>query len=305
MIREAGSYSLVQSNKIRAYVSTNAIAEIVKVPTDVRKIAQANNQFTFDVYRRLAGKESGNLFFSPASISTALAMTYAGAEGRTETEMARVLHFELPEGRLHKAHADARNVLNTGGKKRGYELSIANRLWGQKGYGFKPDYLKTTATQYGAGLAEVDFVRQTEAARVEINRWVEQETRDKIRNLIPRGTLGPLTRLVLTNAIYFKGDWTNKFDPKATKKSPFHVSSGKKVTASLMFLKKRLRYAESRDAQILALPYGKAGDLSMIVLLPRSVDRPRGDRETTRRQNPRRANRGHASARRQGLLAEV
>lgn len=274
LLRQAGSYALVRSGAgVRAYVSTSAIAKVgaVKVPADVLKIAEGNNRFTFDLYRRLS-KQPGNLFFSPASISTALAMTYAGAEGRTEQEMARVLHFTLPEPRLHAAQRDARTVLDSGGKKRGYELSIANRLWGQKGYGFRPDYLKTTATDYGAALAELDFVRNSAAARDAINGWVERETRGKIRDLIPRGALGPMTRLVLTNAIYFKGDWTKKFDPRNTKNARFHVSPEKKVTAPLMFQKHRFGYAAFKDVQLLALPYGKEKHLSMVVLLPKSND---------------------------------
>jgi serpin B len=242
----------------------------VKVADDVRAISNSNNQFAFDLYGQLRTEESGNLFFSPTSISTALAMTYAGAAGQTEKEMANVLHFRLQDDQIHSAYASLHAILNRP-EKQAYELRIANRLWGQMGYGFLPDFLATTRKQYGAELAQVDFMRQTEAARQEINTWVEDETKNKITDLIPRSALDSMTRLVLTNAIYFKGKWANPFDKKATKNAPFNLSENGKVEAPLMFQKEKFRYSETDTLLLLELPY-VGDDLSMLVLLPKKVN---------------------------------
>src|SRR5262249_9191142 len=158
------------------------------------KVVQGNTAFALDLYAKLRGKE-GNLFFSPYSLSTALAMTYAGARGETAEQMAKTLHFTLGQKQLHPAFHALLADLTPGGKKRGYQLAVANALWGQKGYGFLPDFLDTTRTNYGAGLNEVDFAGATEEARKTINHWVEQKTQDKIKDLIQPGVLDSLTRL--------------------------------------------------------------------------------------------------------------
>jgi serpin B len=154
---------------------------------------------------------------------------------------------------------------------KGYELRIANRLWGQRGYGFLSSYLETTRENYGAELAQVDFDSQAEQVRREINAWVEEQTNDKIKDLIPSGALDSLTRLVLTNAVYFKGKWEHEFDKKATQDTPFTLSAGEKIDVPLMFQKKRFRYGETGELQLLEMPY-KGDDLSMLVLLPKKVD---------------------------------
>jgi len=240
-----------------------------KVSTEVQSISQSNNQFAFDFYQQLRSEE-GNLFFSPASISTALAMTYAGAEGETEKEMASVLRFKLPEDQIHPAYAFLMSTLNAPTKD-AYELRVANRLWGRKGYGFLPQFLATTRKQYGAELTLVDYVNQAEQARQEINLWVEQQTNNKIKDLIPSGTLNELTRLVLTNAIYFKGTWEHQFDKKRTKDAPFTTSSGAKIEALRMYQKEKFKYGETGDLQLLEMPY-KGDDLSMLILLPRKAN---------------------------------
>jgi serpin B len=197
-------------------------------------------------------------------------MTYAGAEGQTEKEIATVLEFKLPEDQVHPAFASLMVTLNSPTKD-AYELRVANRLWGQKGYGFLPQFLATTRKQYGAELAQVDYVNNSDQARHEINLWVEEQTNDKIKDLIPSGALNELTRLVLTNAIYFKGKWEHQFDKKQTKDAPFTTATGEKVGAPLMFQKERFKYGESQDLQLLEMPY-KGDDLSMLILLPKKVD---------------------------------
>jgi serpin B len=242
--------------------------------TDVNAVVAANGRFAFDLYARMkdasAVKEAGgNLFFSPYSISMALAMTYAGARGETERQMAEVLHFTLPQEQLHQAFGELEKQLKQA-KGQGYELSVANALWGQRGEKFLEEFLGLTRRYYGAGLQEVDFVKATEDARKTINSWVEKETKNKIKELIKGGVLGRDTVLVLTNAIYFKGDWAIQFDKKNTRNAPFRVSADKKVDVALMHLKEKFKYWTNGDLQILELPY-KGEDLSMIVLLPKEV----------------------------------
>ena len=182
----------------------------------MRAVAEDNNRFALDLYARLRTGQSDNLFFSPGSLSTALAMTYAGARGQSAGQMAKVLHLRLPQEKLHPAFGDLRRYWNIGEKERGYRLSVANRLWGQQGFRFLPGFLALTREHYGAELAQVDFARQAEPARQRINAWVEEQTRGKIRDLIAPGVLDAMTRLVLTNAIYFKGVWTESFKKEAT-----------------------------------------------------------------------------------------
>ncbi|HUY88631.1 MAG TPA: serpin family protein [Pirellulales bacterium] len=239
----------------------------LEVTADVRAVARSGNELAFDLYGRLR-ETQGNLFFSPASISTALAMVYAGARGDTEIQMARTLHFELPDERLLAGFATFSQALNSGGKN--YQLTMANRLWGQKSYAFRPKYLEITREQFGAELATLDFAR-SEAARQTINRWIEQQTNDKIADLIAPGALNAMTRLVLTNAIYFKGAWRHEFWKNATAAAPFHLSKQKDVQAPLMHQVEDFPYAETDEAQIVALPY-YGGDLSLVVLLPKEID---------------------------------
>jgi len=226
---------------------------------DADAVVKGNSAFALALYAKLKAQE-GNLFLSPYSISTALAMTYAGARGNTEAQMAEVLHFELEQDRLHQAFQKLISDLNAAGKKGGYQLSVANALWGQKGYGFLKEFLGLTRRYYGAGLNEVDFIRASEAARKTINAWVEKETRDKIKDLIKPGILDALTRLVLTNAIYFKGDWASKFKEEETKVEPFTLASGEKVDVPLMQQTEEFKYMQGEHVKgsftgmVLAIP---------------------------------------------------
>ena len=242
------------------------------VKANISVIAKGDNQFALDLYAKLRGQE-GNLFFSPYSISTALAMTRAGARGDTAAEMDRTLHFTLPEEQLQPAFGALVREINgdPADAKRGYQLSTANALWGQKGFAFKTNFLKLVNDNYGAGLREVDFKSATEQARSAINAWVEKETRDKIKDLLHQGDLTQATRLVLTNAIYFKGDWVNPFKKELTKNEPFHLSADKKADAPLMHQTREYNYLDGDTFQALELPYaGK--NLTMVVLLPKKVD---------------------------------
>jgi serpin B len=233
------------------------------------ELVAGNNRFALDLYHELSAKPDQPVFFSPYSISTALAMTYAGARGDTATEMAKTLHFTLPEEQLQSAFGSAMKQLTAAAPDHGYQFRIANRLWGQTGYHFLDSFLKITRDDYGAELSQLDF-NQTEQARATINAWVEQQTNDKIKDLIPPGAVDHDTRLVLTNAIYFKGDWQLPFNKDLTQTSPFYPTAKKAAQVQMMYQEKSFKFARSADALILEMPY-KSGDLSMVVVLPTKV----------------------------------
>jgi serpin B len=230
-------------------------------------VTEGNNVFAAALYGRLR-HQSGNLFFSPESISTALAMAYAGARSSTASEMAKTLHFTLPPDKLHPAMGALLRDLNAAHE--GYQLSVANALWAQQGYTFLDDFLSLLKTAYGAGLNQVNFKGATEAARLTINQWVEQKTQDKIKDLLQPGALRSDTRLVLTNAIYFKGDWETQFDKAQTKSEDFHLSPAQAATAPLMHREGRFSYFDGGTFQILEIPY-KSKELSMIIFLPKDA----------------------------------
>ena len=235
--------------------------------TDKDLVVEGNHQFAFDLYSQV-GKGDGNLFFSPFSISTALAMTYAGAKGNTETQMAQTLHFSLSQERLHPGYSALMHGLQADPAHSGFELSIANALWGQSGYEFHKEFIDITGDHYDAGFKEVDFVKDTEQARGTINRWVEEKTRDKIKELIKPGILTDLTRLVLTNAIYFKGQWMSQFKKERTLPEPFELMNGEKVEVPMMNQTREFNYSENETAQILEMPY-EGNKLSMVIFLPK------------------------------------
>jgi serpin B len=245
----------------------NANGAETKSVTDADRatVVEGNNAFAFTLYHRL-GSQAGNLFFSPESISTALAMTYAGARGNTATEMAKALHFTLPPAQLAPAMGALLRDLNAAHSD--YQLNVANALWAQQGYTFLDQFLNLLRTDYGAGLQQVDFKGASEAARSTINQWVEQKTQDKIKDLLAPGSLRPDIRLVLTNAIYFKGNWQTQFDKAQTKDEDFYLSQTKSTTAPLMHREGSFGYFDGGTFQVLEIPY-KSNELSLIVLLPK------------------------------------
>jgi serpin B len=232
-------------------------------------VAASNNDFAFDLYGRLA-KEKGNLFFSPASLSTALAMTYAGAGGATAGEMKKTLRFTLEGKGLHAGFGMLVKALVT--KKKGCSLFVANALWGQKGYKFLSGFLKLVKKSYGAGLQAVDFKGATEEARKTINDWTEKNTNQKIKDLLKPGVLTGETRLVLTNAIYFKGMWKAPFDKANTVSENFRTLEGETIAADMMHMRgKKFNYMKGEGFSVLEMPYA-AGDVSMVIFLPDKVD---------------------------------
>jgi serpin B len=233
-------------------------------------VVQGSNQFAFGLYGRMRAGQ-GNLFFSPTSISTALAMTLAGASGETAAQMAKALHFEIPKDQLDAAMRDLLTTWKSSEKKQGFQLSVANRLWAQSGQPFLRAYLSETRTDYGAELARLDFAHHAEQSRQTINQWVEDQTAGKIKDLIASAASLSGARLVLTNAVYFKGDWTDPFKKSLTKDERFHLSRKQTVKAPLMHAKRHFRYAAVDGLQVVELPYGDQS-LSLIVLLPEKKD---------------------------------
>jgi serpin B len=261
---------LVQSNQARLQAPA--------VPaSDQQVLSAGNTAFGLDLYQTLAG-QPGNLFFSPYSISLALAMTYGGARGQTQAQMADALHFNLPPDQLHPAFNALDQQLasraETGGQGadgKGFRFNIVNDLWGQKDYSFIPEFLDLLAQNYGAGMRPMDFPANPEAARQKINDYIAKQTEDRIQDLLPLGSIDADTRLVLTNAIYFNAAWLNQFEKALTKTAPFSLLDGTQVDVQMMQIAgaKSFAYLRGEDFQAVALPY-ENNQLSMLVLLPES-----------------------------------
>lgn len=262
------SANVAQSN-LKRVISPNVPA------ADSQSLVAGNNAFALDIYQTLSAQD-GNLILSPFSISLALAMTHAGARGETESQMADVLHFDLPQGQLHPAINALDQELASRGKAKLFQekplqLNIANAVWAEQTYPFLQDYLDLIAANYGAGIRLVDFINKHEKARKEINDWVYDETQKKIKSMIPDGALKPDTRMALVNAIYFKADWLSQFDANDTKDAPFHLLDGSDVMVKMMKRKGNqnisMSYYRGDGYQAVELPY--AGDTAaMDILVP-------------------------------------
>ena len=246
---------------------------------DLDELVRGNNAFAFELYRALNDGE-GNLFYSPFSISQALAMTSAGARGETQRQMADTLHYRLPQSSLHPAFNVLDRTLASRGQAPGgtpnndgetgqyFRLNIANAVWGQYGYHFLPDFLDALAENYGAGMMVSDFAGAPDEARVRINDWVAEETEGKIKDLLPPGALVRSTRLVLTNAIYFNASWHWPFSRSNTRVRPFHLAGGGTVDVPMMTETYRdYGYARGDGYQVVDVPYSW-GEMSMTILLP-------------------------------------
>ncbi|MCP4217862.1 MAG: serpin family protein [bacterium] len=236
---------------------------------NLQTIVDGDNHFALDLYRELK-EGTGNLFFSPYSLSTALAMTYVGARGQTREEMAEVLHLPLEAEEVDALFAKLRSQLNIIHDKGRVELSVANSLWVQKGYTLLDDFIKRNEAYYGSGLNFVDFAKETEAARETINTRVANDTRQRVKELIKSGKIGPLTTLLLCNAIYFKGNWLSRFDKSETADAGFNISVDTSVAVPMMNQKSLFRFKNFGAFSALELPY-EGWDLSMLVFLPKEV----------------------------------
>jgi serpin B len=241
--------------------------------TQLSALVSGNNTFAFNLYQQLAKNNTGNMFYSPYSISTALAMTYAGAAGGTEKQMSSALHFTLPQAQLHPAFNDLAMQLASRGQGakgtngKGFSLEIANALWGQKDYNVQSAFLNTLAQNYGAGMNLLDFINSPEPSRITINNWVSDQTNNRIKDLLPQGSIDSLTRFVLTNAIYFDAAWQYPFVKESTHDATFHLLDGSTVTTSMMSNEAGYSYAKGTDYQAVELPYD-GNEIAMDIIMP-------------------------------------
>lgn len=239
-------------------------------PQARQEIVKGSNEFAFDLYGRLSGG-SENVFYSPYSISTALAMTRLGAKGETADQMTKVLHLPTDASQVTAGYGNLIHEINGKGKPRQYQLLTANAIWPQKGYPFHPGYVATLQGSFGAGVQEVDYRNNLEPSRLTINRWVSEKTKEKIPELFKEGTLDRTYKLVLTNTIYFKADWAHAFPKKATQEKDFFLSDGKSVKVPMMSVKETFAYTQGEGYEAVELPY-KDEDVSMLVILPLKKD---------------------------------
>ena len=248
------------------------VTDLAVPDSDVATLVGGNSAFAFDLYHAL-GEKDRNLFYSPYSISVALAMTYAGARGETERQMADTMHYRLSQDKLHNALNSLDLDLASRGKNSGFEdserirLNIANAIWGQAGYQFAPDFLDLLASSYGAGMRTVNFAEAPEEARKAINDWVAESTEDRIRDLIPKKGITEQTRLVLANAIYFKAAWHSPFPEGATRDRTFHLLDGAAVQTQMMTQTASFGYLQGDGYQAIDLLY-RGEKMSMTVLVP-------------------------------------
>ncbi|MFC2022005.1 serpin family protein [Chloroflexota bacterium] len=262
---QSASAGILQSEKPR--VTESQVSQ-----GDLATLVDGNSEFAFDLYQAL-GDSGGNLFYSPYSISQALAMTYAGARGDTEKQMADTLNFLLSQDSLHPAFNGLDIDLSSRGEgakgkdEGGFRLNIVNAIWGQEDFKFLSEYLDILAENYGAGLRILDFIKAPEQSRITINAWVSDQTEGRIEDLIPQGTIDALTRLVLTNAIYFNAAWQYPFNEEATSDGLFYLLDGGTITIPMMRLTESLGYTSGDGYQVVELPYD-GNELSMVILLP-------------------------------------
>jgi serpin B len=242
-------------------------------PAELQALARDNTVFALAFYD-LIRTDDKNLIFSPFSLSLALSMTLAGAETSTEQAMLEALHFSLDADEIHPAFNGLLLAIDESQAIRGeseggtFQLNIANSIWGQAGFNFEQTFLDQLALNYGAGLFTADFASDPESARVSINEWVEEETAEKIKDLIPPDAITTLTRLVLANAIYFKGSWLLPFDQNATQSGPFTMLDGTEISVDMMKLfDERLLYLLEEEYQIVSLPY-LSSDFAMTLIVP-------------------------------------
>lgn len=273
---EAISIGMAQSEKER--VTSPDVAD-----SDLSDLVAGNSAFAFDLYQAISEKE-GNLFYSPYSISLALAMTYAGARGDTEQQMADTLHFILSQARLHPAfnaldlELASRGEGAEGTDEKGFRLNIVNETWGQEDYKFMDQFLDVLAENYGAGMRLLDFINAPEESRITINDWVSDQTEGKIEDLIPSGVIDAITRLVLTNAIYFNAAWLHPFSEEVTDDGTFHLLNDSEITVPMMMQTESFGYVEGEGYKAVELLYD-GSELSMVILLP-EIDIFRGFEES-------------------------
>ena len=266
----AGIFSVIYLNGSEPYEESTVPVRLADdknyTAEKLSSLVDSLNKFSFDFYQKISENKEDNIFFSPYSIFVALSMAYEGAHGNTATQMYNILNFLQNDSETQGSFGKIYNLLNQ--KQEGYKISTANAFWIQQKYPFLTEYISLLQNYYMAEANELDFSKNVEAART-INTWIENQTNGKIKDMIDPSALSVFTRLVLTNAIYFKGLWENPFDSKYTTKIDFKLDSSKTVKVDMMSLSDCFfNYTETDDLQILKMPY-EGNDLSMLVILPK------------------------------------
>ena len=264
-------------------VTSTPLSDTGSTDAGVADTVKKNNEFAWKLFGLSdVGGMVQNAFVSPWSISSALVMTYEGAKGTTAQEMAKAMRFSTDEMARRTSFAKIANTINT--PSANYELNTANALWAQKDFTFLPTYFDTVGKYYGGKVTNLDFKQNTEGSRVTINTWVEKQTKDKIKDLLPKGAITPDTRLVLTNAVYFKGMWAEAFKKENTQEEDFNTEFQvqcikapcypilRPVKVSMMHKTEKFDYFEDANVQVISMPY-KGNELSMIVFLPKLVNK--------------------------------
>jgi serpin B len=225
-----------------------------------------NNRFAFDFFRQISKNDKGNIFFSPASISAAMGMTYAGAKSETQGQIAKVFHFPSNNRRFHSNQGNIIKDLSS--QSDSIQLNIVNSLWVEKTYSLKKSYRKLIEKSYSAAIHPLDFATKFNESRILINENISNSTNQKIKNLLPEGSVDNLTKLILTNAVYFKADWKLKFQKDKTGDAPFYLTPENTIKCKMMGIKKMISYFEDEKIQAVELAYAGNG-FSMLILLPR------------------------------------
>ena len=247
-----------------AYISNPKVSN-----DELKTLAEAQNRFAVDLYKQLAA-QPGNLFFSPYSLYSALTMSFAGAKGATAGEMIQTLHLPYTSEKIHQVMNGLTQRLLSAAKVGDIELfkfTIANAVWAQAGYPFLQEYLDTLSANYAAGLKIVDF-RDKEAASKMINDWVMEQTNQRIKDLISKDSITPATRLVLTNAIYFKANWASQFKEKDTADAPFYLQDETTQIVKMMYQQADFAYVRNQQFDAVELPY-EGGNFLMVLLMPK------------------------------------
>ncbi|XP_060949724.1 leukocyte elastase inhibitor-like [Limanda limanda] len=234
-------------------------------------LSKANTSFCLDLFKKLSDNDkAANVFYSPFSISSALTMVMLGARGNTHTQMSESLKTKHCQDDVHADFSKLLNALNKADAP--YSLSVANRLYGEQSYQFVEDFLGETRKHYDAELESVDFKTSHEAARLKINKWMEKQTQGKIQDVLAQGVVDNMTRLVLVNAIYFKGNWNKKFSEDDTKDAQFRINKNQTKPVKMMHQETKFPYSfiSKVNCQVLEIPY-KGEELSMLIFLPKDI----------------------------------
>ncbi|XP_075684594.1 leukocyte elastase inhibitor [Rhinoderma darwinii] len=238
----------------------------------MEELSSACTNFSLDLFKKLCqNNPNGNIFYSPLSISAALAMIFLGTKGKTAEQVSKALHFDI----VQDVHSNFQTLNAQINKKSSssYTLNLANRLYGEQTFSFLPEFLSSIQSLYQAKLGTVDFISAFESARKEINKWVSEQTKGKIPEVLSEGSVDGTTQLVLVNAIYFKGDWAEKFNPEHTTEAPFRLNKKEQKLVKMMYQMKKLpfNYIPELSCRVLELPY-VGNELSMIILLPDNIE---------------------------------